>query len=945
MLLTLWGWSGQAAEEGSLHARVDQSLTAATVGAQTPIASDSEFLRRAWLALAGQVPSATDARAFLADQAPDKRVRLLDRLLGSSEFVHHLAVSLDVMLMERRAEKHVKAGPWLAFLEESIAANKPWDQLVRDIVSVDGADEKTRPLARWVLEREGETHLLTRDIGRLFLGRDMACAQCHDHPRIDDYSQRDYYGLQAFVGRTFLFQPDMNKPGVLGEKADGETTWTSVFTKVSGSTRPHLPGEAEIDEPELPPSEMWVVPPNDKDKNVRPVPKYSRRARLAECLTRSQTPAFRRNIANRMWAMMMGRGLVDPPDLSHSLNPPSHPELLVLLGDGMAEMKFDLKAFLRELALTRAFQQRFEPPELSPEATGLLAAKLSEWETEAQRMDSLVKNHDGEFSRTRADLENVQRATQPSIADWKKAFSTAGETMKSADAATAAWKQAEAALSAKRDVLRALADASQSTSAACKAMPQDMELVAVVKTFQTKSEKTTAEVTAAEKELAAKKAELETKAKALAEAQMAAAAKKPAADEAAKSLSVVLQRFSAVDAQKQTSRISALDASGRLSEAKALLGLAAEEAAAMAAQAAADQAQKASLGAEQELANLAAEIASRGRDMSALEKAVTDAGADATQSKQAGDTKREAVRILSEAEAKVSAAAAKLPQEADVQNAATLVKNRSEQAASELLELEKTLAVKTMAAEKAVARLGEARAAVARAQSQAAAAREKQPSLKSQAGVALAKAAEARNQAAVAHEKFVTLRSDSFAVARLIPLTPEQFCWSAMKATGFLDQQRAAATAEWDQKNPQSEPDKADPAKKSARLAAIEKLMWEKVKGHEDQFVRLFGHSAGQPQSDFFATADQALYFENAGSLRSWCSPGGENLASRLSKLADPRAIADELYLSVLTRVPTDAEGAEVSQIIASRPPDQKSAAVSDLIWAVLTSVEFRFRH
>jgi hypothetical protein len=119
----------------------------------------------------------------------------------------------------------------------------------------------------------------------------------------------------------------------------------------------------------------------------------------------------------------------------------------------------------------------------------------------------------------------------------------------------------------------------------------------------------------------------------------------------------------------------------------------------------------------------------------------------------------------------------------------------------------------------------------------------------------------------------------------------------------------------------------------------------EKVKGHEDQFVRLFANSAGQPQTDFFATADQALYFENAGTLRSWCNPNGDNLAGRLAKIAEPRAIAEELYLSTLTRQPTDAEVADITQILSGRPADQKAAAITDLVWALITSVEFRFRH
>ena len=138
---------------------------------------------------------------------------------------------------------------------------------------------------------------------------------------------------------------------------------------------------------------------------------------------------------------------------------------------------------------------------------------------------------------------------------------------------------------------------------------------------------------------------------------------------------------------------------------------------------------------------------------------------------------------------------------------------------------------------------------------------------------------------------------------------------------------------------------KADATKQAARSAEIEELTRTKTKPHEDQFVRLFANSAGQPQNDFFATADQVLYFENAGSVRSWTQPSGNNLAARLAKLTDPAALTRELYLAVLTRVPSDDEAKDIASLLGSRPPEQRNTALSDAIWALLTSTEFRFRH
>ena len=119
---------------------------------------------------------------------------------------------------------------------------------------------------------------------------------------------------------------------------------------------------------------------------------------------------------------------------------------------------------------------------------------------------------------------------------------------------------------------------------------------------------------------------------------------------------------------------------------------------------------------------------------------------------------------------------------------------------------------------------------------------------------------------------------------------------------------------------------------------------FDKLKGNVAKFVTLFGPGAGQPQHEFFATVDQALFFSNGGELRGWLAPGGGNLADRLMKIDDPKALTEELYLSVLTRLPADDEAADVASYLATRPKE-KSAVVQEMVWALITSTEFRFNH
>src|SRR5207244_2840026 len=117
--------------------------------------------------------------------------------------------------------KHIPSRDWQEYLRRSFAENKPWDQLAREILAADTADPKLRPAAHFYLEREGELTLVTRDVARIFLGMNLQCAQCHDHPIVSDYVQEHYYGLYAFLNRSYVFTDKKHgNQVVFAEKAD-----------------------------------------------------------------------------------------------------------------------------------------------------------------------------------------------------------------------------------------------------------------------------------------------------------------------------------------------------------------------------------------------------------------------------------------------------------------------------------------------------------------------------------------------------------------------------------------------------------------------------------------------------------------------------------------------------------------------------------------------------
>lgn len=358
----------------SLHAEIDRLIAAGSpdyAKKAALIADDAEFLRRVQIDLAGTIPSGADARSFFADTSTDKRTKLIDRLLASPDRARHLATVFDDLLLDRRPDKHVPAAEWRKFLTDSFAANKPYDVLIREVLSADGADAKTRPAAKFVLDRDAEPHQLTRDVSRLFLGMNLTCCQCHDHPQIRSYQQDHYFGLYSFLSRTQL-AADI-KPSALGEKADGEVTFTSVFdtAKAVKPASLRLPGGAIIVEPKLEKGKEYKVAPA---KGVRPVPSFSRRAQLAPALTASRQ--FARTAANRLWALMFGRGIIQPVEFDHKANAPSHPELLNKLTDELIAHKFDVRWFLREIALSQTYQRSSKQTAVETPPDRFLAASV-----------------------------------------------------------------------------------------------------------------------------------------------------------------------------------------------------------------------------------------------------------------------------------------------------------------------------------------------------------------------------------------------------------------------------------------------------------------------------------------------------------------------------------------------------------------------------------------
>jgi hypothetical protein len=345
------------------------------------LCDDRTFVRRVFLDIAGRIPTRVEADAFLHDGSGDKRAALVDRLLAGSDFARHFSQVLDVVLMERKGEKEESARRqqgWYDYLESAIATNRPWNQIVYELIAARPQSPDREGAVTFLYERKNNYQLMAEAIAPVAFGVRIGCAQCHDHPLAHEIGQRHYWGLVAAFNRTANVNSDAGA-GLAESAIGGFVSFTNLkkesqpalITLLSGQLiaedRP-APGAKETDSPD----NYLVPPPKDKQRPKLPaIPRFSRREKLAQALTTRDNPLLARAFVNRVWALMLGRGIVATVDEMDSRHPPSHPELLAWLAHDFEAGNYDIKRLVRTIALSRTYQldSRYKgatppPPEL-----------------------------------------------------------------------------------------------------------------------------------------------------------------------------------------------------------------------------------------------------------------------------------------------------------------------------------------------------------------------------------------------------------------------------------------------------------------------------------------------------------------------------------------------------------------------------------------------------
>jgi hypothetical protein len=315
------------------HNFIDDHLIAKWKGlgiTPSALCSDTEFLRRLYLDVIGTMPTADEIRAFLADKDANKRGKAIDRVLERPEFVDFWALKWGDLLRNSRTALQEK-GMWSFhnWIRASIRDKQPVDEFVRDIITAEGSAFTEGPANYYRIGSNSSDWAETTS--QIFLGVRMQCAKCHHHP-FEKWSQDDYYGMAAFFSR--MGTKNSQEFGLFGRE-------TVIHLRMTGEQN-H-------------PRKGGVVKPRPLDGDATDDP-FDRRRKLAEWITAKENPFFARNIANRFWGYLMGRGLVEPLDDMRATNPATNPELLDALARDFAAHKFDLRHLVRTILNSRAYQ-------------------------------------------------------------------------------------------------------------------------------------------------------------------------------------------------------------------------------------------------------------------------------------------------------------------------------------------------------------------------------------------------------------------------------------------------------------------------------------------------------------------------------------------------------------------------------------------------------------
>jgi len=307
------------------------------------LCTDADFLRRVTLDLTGQPPSAADVRAFLADQRPvrEKRDAIVDKLIGSPDFVDHWTNKWSDMLQVNSKFLGVEgAKNFREWIRQQVAANTPYDQFVKQIVTATGSNKDNPAASYWKILRDPVEAM--ENTTHLFLATRFNCNKCHDHP-FERWTQDQYYQLGAFFSQVSLTaDPASGKAVIVGSAVEKARPLYEIVKDAPTGEMIHDRTQ-KVSAPSFP-----YTAQNEA--------KGPRREQLAAWITSPDNRYFASSYVNRLWGYLTGVGVIEPLDDIRAGNPPTNPELLAYLTSEFLEHKFDMRHVLGLIAKSRTYQ-------------------------------------------------------------------------------------------------------------------------------------------------------------------------------------------------------------------------------------------------------------------------------------------------------------------------------------------------------------------------------------------------------------------------------------------------------------------------------------------------------------------------------------------------------------------------------------------------------------
>lgn len=291
-------------------------------------ATDAAFLRRFYLDAAGILPTVEETEEFLADRSPDKRARLVERLMQREEFTDYWAYKWsDLLLVSSRKLRTNNMWAFYNWIRDSVKANKPWDQFARDIFTGAGSSRENGALNYFVQHKD--VIELSENVTQAFLGQRLTCARCHNHP-LEKWTQKQYYQFANLFARVGLKNGDSAGEFIIYPKQTGDVNHPRLLRPLAPTPLDGAP--AALDNP------------------------ADRRIAFAAWLTSPKNEYFARNIVNRVWGNFFGRGLVHPVDDVRATNPASNEELFDAVVKDFIAHGYDIRHLIRTIANSSTYQ-------------------------------------------------------------------------------------------------------------------------------------------------------------------------------------------------------------------------------------------------------------------------------------------------------------------------------------------------------------------------------------------------------------------------------------------------------------------------------------------------------------------------------------------------------------------------------------------------------------